>query len=42
MSSTIWNVASSPLLKNAIAAKQKAVATMPDMTFTRRACRAGG
>ena len=35
MSSTIWNVAFAPLLKNAIALKQKTVETMPDITLTR-------
>ena len=35
MSSTIWNVAFSPLSKNAIALKQKTVETIPDMTLTR-------
>src|ERR1700760_1791861 len=35
MSSTIWNVVSAPLLKNATAAKQKTVETMPESMLTR-------
>ena len=35
MSSTTWNVESAPLLKNATATTQNAVATTPERTLTR-------